>query len=456
MKWSKRVFRVLLNLPVKRLYRKHQFLFQFWTYLCILFAAYMIFVMYVQILGTNLKVPYLYRKDFVPEYLMAKSILDNKNPYVPIQIMAASYLNIPSYYVLHYHPSPHPLTVGLMLLPFAHLPYTTAYKIWIIILSVSFAASLFLLYRSMGLQHNIKGISITVLLLLSSYPVLEEFNLGQITLIQLLCLSGALYFFRSGKKLQAGLLLGFGVLLKQFLWPVILPFIILKQWKTTAASLGTVLGGYVVFMMILGIGVMREYLTRTVFDNIKLYQTFSHNISSSGIAWRLFAGMETNVLGVQYNDLSLPPYIYNEGLAAILSKLIPVILLLFVWIKTYKLRKVININIIFAVFICLSILISPIAWSSYLTLLIIPIFTVFKEFKESKVSFKKRSVFFIILFLLYVCVAGYTTKLYVPFHFLNIPLIPYLSFLITLAPTLLLFTLLLYLLSFKRALSILE
>src|SRR5262245_58336026 len=87
----------------------------------------------------------LYGKDFIQEYLMAKAILNDVSPYLPLPELIDKWIGYNNFGLLH--PTPHPPILGLLSLPLGFLSYETAAIVWLIFQVLCLSASIILLLR---------------------------------------------------------------------------------------------------------------------------------------------------------------------------------------------------------------------------------------------------------------------------------------------------------------------
>ncbi len=320
----------------------------------------------------SLEEPYVYRKDLIQEYSLAKAIQDGSNPYLPSATtldMAAHYIpgfpdrRNPS--ISAYHPTPHPPTAGLLFLPFSLIGYRAAAVCWLAFQLMALALSIWYLARGSMTRFPVWAAMAATGALLAWYPLTFELSLGQLTLVQLAFLSSTWLGLRSGKPRLSGIMLGFALLVKPFLWPLLLPFLAKRNWKLLAASAVTFAIGWGAATSQVGITAIATYFTQALPIVNEGYKAQSSNISLASIGWKLFDGTGSAMaLGA-----TAPPLIKSLLVARVVSLVLPIGALVAGALVAIRMGSTLWA---FALMICISILVSPISWSFYLILTLIP------------------------------------------------------------------------------------
>ena len=312
----------------------------------------------------SLMVPQLYRKDFLQEYLLVRAIAEGTNPYLPIPVLAGRFLG-PLPVPLFPHPTPHPPTVGLLAFPLAFLDYSAAATVWVILEMGCLVASAYLLGRIAGFRMGAQAALVTTVIALAWFPTTSEIVLGQLMLPILLLLAGAIDSLRSGRRLLGGTLVGVSILLKPVAWPVLLVFVVRRDWRALAAAVSTALVGYGAAVWALGASTVFDYLTRVLPMVTRLYRASDGNISVWTVGWRVFDGTRSEVLA----GISAPPLVHSTQTAVVVSAALPAIILLGSLIAVRRQRSEARS---LGLMICVSVLVSPISWGHYLILAAIP------------------------------------------------------------------------------------
>jgi hypothetical protein len=129
------------------------------------------------------------------------------------------------------------------------------------------------------------------------------------------------------------------------------------------AALSVISGGYLVAGCVVGVDTLETYFMTVLPLVAGTYRASWGNYSISSLAWRIFHGLEED--GIVF----APPLIKSTLAAQVASIGLPVLLLLAAYLASRKQR---DLDVSFALVVIVSILISPIAWTSYLVLAAIP------------------------------------------------------------------------------------
>ena len=144
-----------------------------------------------------------------------------------------------------------------------------------------------------------------------------------------------------------------------------LVFVVRGDRRALGAALATVLVGYAAAVWALGASTIFDYLTRVLPLVTRLYRASDGNISAWTVGWRVFGGTRSEVLA----GVSAPPLVQSAQAAAVVSVVLPVLILL---ASLISIRKQRSEGIAIGLMICVSVLVSPISWGHYLILATIP------------------------------------------------------------------------------------
>ncbi|HVC35515.1 MAG TPA: glycosyltransferase family 87 protein [Chloroflexota bacterium] len=318
---------------------------------------------------TTLRAPGVYDKDLLQDYVMARAIEDGTDPYLPIQTLAERYLGrLPE--APRPTPSPHPPFAGFLLVPLTVVDYPTAAAIWMVLEAACLAASVQLLARAAGARLAPAQTICIAILLLAWYPVFSDLENGQFMVVLLLLLTGAWLAFRAERHALAGVLLGLTVLIKPITWPVLLAFLVRKNWRVVGPSAATLLIGYLVAGLVIGFDRIIVYVTRVLPAVSTLYGATSLNLSLWAVGTRFFTGTELlSDNGVNQSVVRISPLVSAPLAAQIVSIGVPLALLL---VACLLVRTHLGDDWTLGVMTCVSILVTPISWGHYLVLAAIP------------------------------------------------------------------------------------
>ena len=296
-------------------------------------------------------------KDFPQEYLLARALLSDGNPYLDLGLYPAASQTLPT---------PHPPTVGVVFFPFAFLDMETSALAWLIVQVLCLLASVHLLGRVIGRPSHP---AITVLIsaaLMAWHPIFWDLQLGQVNVIQLLLLVGAWGAYRHDRHVAVGVFLGLIMLVKPTLWPLALLLLFRREREALMSLCAVVVVGYALTFWRLGLDAHILYLTQVLPQNIALWRGYAPNTAAVTIGWRLFHGTGSALVPA---FASAPPLIGSQVAAQISLLAIPAILFAVGAVLLWKHRKS---DAAIGMAVCLSLLVSPIVWASYLMFLIVP------------------------------------------------------------------------------------
>ncbi len=165
--------------------------------------------------------------------------------------------------------------------------------------------------------------------------------------------------------------------IKLFAWPVLLYFLLKKQWRTLIAASLMSAGLHALTAIFVGIEPLVDYYLRVPRDVLPYYQAHWYNLSLWTLGWRLFAGTESPMLV----GPTAPPLISLPGLAPIFSTLVVMAAL---GIGLYWSLRSKSGDTAFALMICTSLMISPITWIHYYSMVLIPFSVVLQGLKIRK------------------------------------------------------------------------
>lgn len=301
------------------------------------------------------------KSDFAQDYFLAKATLSGVNPYLPLNELGARF-GITDQLT---HPSAHPPSLAVLCLPLALLSFQHAALLWLILGLISLFISLHLLF-------NIKGIGLPVVFLAAVAwpPVLFDLSLGQLMLPQLLLLTLAWLALKSERDLTGGLLLGITISIKLIVWPVLILLIIRKRFSAALAATGVFALTNLIALLLMGVHPVFTYYLQTGGEVASIYSNNVFNFSAWSTGARLFAG--TRTLEPWFHT---SPLIDAPTLVPLTSMACVVAILGYAFFVALK-SQVFETS--FAVLICASIVLSPVAWIFYLTLLI-PSFAILRR-----------------------------------------------------------------------------
>ncbi len=308
--------------------------------------------------------PQMYQKDYTQEYLLAKAILSNMDPYQSVEKLGALFLSTTPV-SLFPHPTPHPPPVIFIALPFGLLPYEQSQIAWFIFEAILFCVIIWQLMVTLPITIKTRYI---ILAIFAEIPILhfwEELAHGQLMLLILLLLIGAWKKLRRRQDLLGGVLLGLAIALKLIAWPTMILLICGRRWRAIFTATISLIAVNILAILIIGSPRVVEYYSEISGLVWSFYKSHIGNFSIFSIGWRLFEGTgSTILLGPQS-----PPILKAPAIAGLVSILCVTLWLVIGLTAAIKAR---SFDFAFGITTCVSVLASPITWSHYLVLLAIP------------------------------------------------------------------------------------
>jgi len=335
-----------------------------------------------------------YEKDFLAVYVLARAVAHGDDISTPVNDLARHYgLALPK--PAFPHPTPHPPTLGFLLMPLACFGYRTAKLIWFGVEITSLICSIYLISAIFRKPLSWKWVLGITLALQAWYPVILELSNGQVHGFLLLCLAGTWYASGRGRSALAGVLFGLGLLIKQIAWPVGLVFLARKDWRALGAAALTVLAGYGAVALWIGFSPLYAYLTQTLPAVSALYQNHPLNLSLWTIGHRLFQG--TPAADFVGDRITIVPFVVSPWAGSIVSAGIPVLALLVSWLA---LRRTRDLGGQIALAVCLSVLLNPFSWPHYYILALLPLAQAVHQLAGEHFPKRETNYFLVIAFLL--------------------------------------------------------
>lgn len=308
-------------------------------------------------------------RDITQIYLMARAVLSGINPYLPLnQLVEMTFGGFPYFP----HPAPYPPFAIIFFLPLSFLGVNAFTLVWYIleIIFLAVTAGLFSILWKGRLDWKIA--LLLFFLLLAWNPVMIDLSIGQLSISLMLLLLLALFASQRDHKAIAGVIIGFTIALKVITWPLIIYFLLKKDWRTSISAVITTAGLNLIALMIVGTGPFLDYYLHVSSQVVSFYQAEFANYSLWSIGFRLFSGTSTHVFT---NAFITPPLVNFPEISPYVSSLI--VIILFVFGLLYALRSQ-NLDQSYAIMICVILTASPIVWEHYYMLLIISILVLFR------------------------------------------------------------------------------
>ncbi len=307
---------------------------------------------------------YVYRKDLLQDYLLAKAVLNGVDPYLPLPELALR-LDGALTDKVFLHPTPHPPPVALLSLPLGLLPYEQAAVVWLLCELSCLFASVYMLLHWWKQRPGWRLTMLISLLALAWPPLWMEMAVGQLMLPLLLLLILAWQALRLERAIVGGLWLGCVIALKLIAWPILLFFALRRNWRVVTAAVATTLLANLLAAVLMGFGAVAHYYLEVSGAVVPLYRAHFYNFSAWSVGWKVFSGTGSPVL----EGIQSPPLWPAPVLAQVVSYALPLALLVMgLWLASCAR----SLDISLAILVCVSILVNPITWIHYLVLATIP------------------------------------------------------------------------------------
>lgn len=312
----------------------------------------------------SLSPEYVYLKDFVQDYLWVRAVTAGADPYRDVTELAVQFFGFLPIGVFP-HPNAHPPTTGLLMLPLAWLDYGTAAAVWFALDSAFIFVAAYLMLAAGGSRwRGLAGAGLG-LVLLAWYPFHKEIVLGQLSSLVLLLLCGSWLAVRRQRSGLAGVLLGLAIAVKPVPWPLLVVLVVRKEWRAAAGAVGALAIVGLLTVGVLGVDRLLAYQ-----DGLRgvgeLHRAEAQNMSLTTVGWRVFQGTRSTIL----TAISAPPLVDFETGARALSVALPLAVLGVAVVAAWRHRR---LDLALGMMLCVSLLISPIAWDHYLVLAAFPI-----------------------------------------------------------------------------------
>jgi len=337
----------------------------------------------------------VYSQDFIQDYLLVKAIINGDNPYLPINQLAEMYFGgLPPTAYPFDHPTPHPASIGILLLPLGSLSYEAAAAVWFGVSVASLGGTVLLLARSSAIGLPRWRFLLIVIALIGWPPVRRELLLGQPMVLITFLVAVAREAVLSGRPMLAGASLGGALLPKPVTWMVVLALPFRRQFRALGTTLVTVLAGALVTVAAVGVYPLIAYVREVLPSVSAVYLASGVNISVSALAWRIFHGTDSYARGAFFT----PPLIHAEPFAMTASLIFQGCIVL---LMVGMVRKAKDSNQALLASVCLSPVINPIAWGTYLVLTMIPLwYVVYSLYSYQTLPARETCLTILAMFLL--------------------------------------------------------
>jgi hypothetical protein len=303
--------------------------------------------------------------DFYQEWASARNRLEGLPIYSPQDESAVRYVGFdPStstFPIIEYNA--HPPTSVLLALPLAWMNYSDAFLAWSVLSLLALVATGWLIARQLSGALTVWSILPLAALALWCNGFRQQMNQGQLNVVLLLLLTGVWAADRSDRPIWAGVLLGAAAAIKLFPGFLFVYFLARRQWRALAAGTGAVLVLAGLTVAVLGADCYRDYVTIAL-PSLTKYRVYWPNLSLTGFWHKLFNSAGSHVIPLWQN----PALAWGATLASD-----AVVTMLTAWCAARS-RTAGERDLAFALTLITMLLVSPITWDHYFTLLFLALF----------------------------------------------------------------------------------
>jgi hypothetical protein len=269
------------------------------------------------------------------------------------------------------YPNLNPPAFSLILTPLAQLDYPLASISWFILSLSCGILSIYLIVRALYEKHKTWIFLSLTVLLFAYYPTFSSLLLGQLSMVLLFLIIAAWYNARLERDLLAGLFLGVALALKLFTGLFLIIFLIQRRWRLLLWYAATYLATTVSALIITGKENFFDYLANL--RNINWYEAI-WNGSSMGYFTRIFNGYPQFAFFSTIDPGRLFSVIFSLAIFAFIIYAI--------WPRKETIHKD-KFDLDFSLAIVAMLLISPLGWMYYFSILVLPIIVIWNSIQES-------------------------------------------------------------------------
>lgn len=261
----------------------------------------------------------IYQKDFIQGYVLARAMRIGLNPYLPLPELVPRWLPGQNSFSALPHPTPHPIPVGWLCLPFSLLSYERSAVVWLLFELVCLVGIASLILRRAAKPTAIGLVAFVAFAALGWVPVTQDLWYGQLSLFLLFLLMLVWTALREGHPVWGGVMLGVMIAVKFLAWPLVVFLALRRQWKAVGTVTVTLLLVHLLAIATIGFDIVQDYYLKIGPTLAAYYRAHDSNFSAWTIGQRLFIGGGGNFYA--------PPLLDAPLLARIFIPLLPVVLL---------------------------------------------------------------------------------------------------------------------------------
>jgi hypothetical protein len=220
-------------------------------------------------------------------------------------------------------------------------------------------------------------------LALACGPLNAQIYQGQLNLVLLALLVGSWAADRSRRPVLAGMLLAGATVIKLFPGFLLLYFILQRRWRVLLACLGSMAALTVMTMSVFGMHAYRDYLSAGLTTPWEWRSAWG-NLSLLGFWNKLFDPAPR--VGARVGIGGVAPIVRSAWLAGLGTVVSDLTLVSVLGWTVLKAESRSQRDIAFALCVPVVLLLSPILWSHYLVLLLLPIVLLWRTLPRSGVA----------------------------------------------------------------------
>ena len=336
-----------------------------WGRLVLVMAAFVACMVQVRPFVQKLRPPAGILHDFYQEWASARNYFEGLPIYAPQEETAVRYVGfdpaLSTFPIIEYNA--HPPTSVLLALPLAPLDYQDAFLTWSVLSLLALVATVVLIARQLPGVVTVWSILPLAALLLWCNGFRQQMNQGQLNVVLLLLLTGVWAADRSARPALAGALLGAATAIKLFPGFLFVYFLAHRQWRALAAGAVSLLVLTLLTIAVLGAECYRDYVTIAL-PSVGKYRVVWPNLSLTGFWHKLFNAEGSHVIPVWQNPaLAWGATLATDALVTVLTA----------WCIVGS-RSPRERDLAFALAMMAMLLVSPITWDHYFTLLLLALF----------------------------------------------------------------------------------
>ncbi len=306
--------------------------------------------------------PESYFFDFLQEWLSAKNYLAGLPVYIEQTDAMLRHTGILLKEGIILHWNAHPPASVMIALPLGHLSYRDAHLLWNLISFTLFLVSLAIIWRELKFPLSPWSLLATVGLILLFHPLYLHLHQGQLNILVLFFITLAWWADRHDRVGWAGVALGVAAGLKLYPMFLFTYFLFTGRWRGLVTGPAAFLAVNGVAWMVLGGEAFRTYID-TIIPSLVSYQSSWNNVSLTAFWLRIFN---------PYPEQKIVAWVTKPALATLLIWASRGVITIAVAWLTWRSYSQATRDRAFAAAIVGMILVSPITWSHYFVLLLLP------------------------------------------------------------------------------------